>query len=91
MPTLPATILGYTFLDTSLLRQALTHPSFVNESRESGLTDYQRLEFLGECGPGPLLGRPSVPTSARVGRGRSFAVAFNPGGSAPLGRAGSPA
>jgi len=49
MPTLPATILGYTFLDTSLLRQALTHPSFVNESRESGLTDYQRLEFLGDA------------------------------------------
>lgn len=49
MPTLPATILGYTFLDTTLLRQALTHPSFVNEARKSGLTDYQRLEFLGDA------------------------------------------
>lgn len=49
MPTLPATILGYTFLDTSLLRQALTHPSFVNEARDSDVTDYQRLEFLGDA------------------------------------------
>ncbi|MGE3259987.1 MAG: ribonuclease III family protein, partial [Geobacter sp.] len=49
MPALPATILGYTFQNTSLLRQALTHPSFVNESRESGLSDYQRLEFLGDA------------------------------------------
>jgi ribonuclease-3 len=49
MPAQPATILGYTFLNTALLRQALTHPSFVNESRESGLSDYQRLEFLGDA------------------------------------------
>jgi len=49
MPAQPATILGYTFLNTALLRQALTHPSFVNESRESGLPDYQRLEFLGDA------------------------------------------
>ncbi len=49
MPALPVTILGYTFLNTALLRQALTHPSFVNESREAGLPDYQRLEFLGDA------------------------------------------
>lgn len=49
MSILSATILGYTFLNTALLRQALTHPSFVNESRESKLPDYQRLEFLGDA------------------------------------------
>lgn len=49
MSLLPETILGYTFNDTSLLHQALTHPSYVNESRENSLSDYQRLEFLGDA------------------------------------------
>lgn len=43
------TILGYTFQNTALLRQALTHPSFVNESREADVQNYQRLEFLGDA------------------------------------------
>lgn len=49
MSVSPETILGYTFHDANLLRQALTHPSYVNESREPGLMDYQRLEFLGDA------------------------------------------
>lgn len=49
MPVLSDTILGYTFHNTILLRQALTHPSYINESREPGLLDYQRLEFLGDA------------------------------------------
>lgn len=49
MPVMSDAILGYTFRDTSLLRQALTHPSYVNESRDSRLADYQRLEFLGDA------------------------------------------
>lgn len=49
MTVVSKTILGYTFHNPHLLRQALTHPSFVNESRESGLADYQRLEFLGDA------------------------------------------
>lgn len=49
MPASSDTILGYTFRDTSLLRQALTHPSYVNESRDNRLADYQRLEFLGDA------------------------------------------
>ena len=49
MPASSDSILGYTFLQTALLRQALTHPSYLNESREPGLADYQRLEFLGDA------------------------------------------
>ncbi len=49
MPASSDSILGYTFLQTALLRQALTHPSYLNESREQGLADYQRLEFLGDA------------------------------------------
>lgn len=49
MPSPPDKILGYTFLNTALLRQALTHPSYINESRQVSLNDYQRLEFLGDA------------------------------------------
>lgn len=37
-------ILKYVFKDKSLLRRALTHPSFFTERREN----YQKLEFLGD-------------------------------------------
>lgn len=51
----PEQILGYTFRDQSLLRQALTHPSYLNEVRDTGFADYQRLEFLGDAVLGLLL------------------------------------
>jgi ribonuclease-3 len=38
--------LGYRFQDQSLLRRALTHPSYANEKGE---LDNQRLEFLGDA------------------------------------------
>ena len=43
--------LGYTFCDEYLLRQALTHSSYVNENREKDpLTQSnERLEFLGDA------------------------------------------
>jgi len=41
--------LGITFHDVSLLEEALTHSSFVNESPSSGQADNQRLEFLGDA------------------------------------------
>lgn len=42
-------ILGYTFRDNELLRRAVTHPSWLNESRGEVEGDYQRLEFLGDA------------------------------------------
>lgn len=39
-------IIGYTFSDKSILEQALTHTSFVNEN---GGRSYERLEFLGDA------------------------------------------
>jgi ribonuclease-3 len=55
MSLFPEQILGHTFHDQSLLRQALTHPSYLNEVRDTGFTDYQRLEFLGDAVLGLLL------------------------------------
>ena len=40
--------LGYHFRDTSLLEHALTHSSYANEHRSSGITSNERLEFLGD-------------------------------------------
>jgi len=40
--------IGYKFKDTSLLLRALTHSSFANENRASGVQDNERLEFLGD-------------------------------------------
>ncbi|MDA3937663.1 MAG: ribonuclease III [Actinomycetota bacterium] len=40
-------ILGYTFTDKSLLREALTHPSYTGE--HPGDCMYERLEFLGDA------------------------------------------
>ncbi len=42
-------IFNYSFNDTGLLRQAFTHPSYLNESRDRVGADYQRLEFLGDA------------------------------------------
>jgi ribonuclease III len=45
--------IGYSFCDPSLLEQALTHRSFVNEARQWDVSgarpkDYENLEFLGD-------------------------------------------
>ena len=40
--------LGYTFRDRSLLLQAFTRPSYVNEKNRKGLQSYQVLEFFGD-------------------------------------------
>ena len=50
-----ATILGYTFGDTALLNEALTHRSYANTN---GTTiTYERLEFLGDSVLGLLVAR----------------------------------
>jgi ribonuclease-3 len=41
--------LGYRFRDSSLLDQALTHKSIVNESPERNLADNERMELLGDA------------------------------------------
>ncbi len=40
--------LGYRFHDMGLLEHALTHSSYANEHRASGITSNERLEFLGD-------------------------------------------
>ncbi len=41
--------LGYSFADTALLLDALTHTSFKNERPDLAATDNERLEFLGDA------------------------------------------
>ncbi len=41
--------LGYTFRDSSLLRQALTHRSYAHEHPHAGVPVNERLEFLGDA------------------------------------------
>lgn len=41
--------IGYCFNNKTLLKQALTHSSFVNEQRINKYEDYERLEFLGDA------------------------------------------
>lgn len=41
--------LHYRFRNPALLQQALTHTSYVNENRDAGLTDNERLEYLGDA------------------------------------------
>ena len=40
---------GVKFANTALLRQAFTHTSYVNERKAPGISDNERLEFLGDA------------------------------------------
>jgi len=40
--------LGYNFKDSALLQAALTHSSYANENKKSGMPSNERLEFLGD-------------------------------------------
>lgn len=42
-------IIGIKFNDINLLKQALTHRSFINEQPDAVLEDNERLEFLGDA------------------------------------------
>ena len=42
-------IAGYTFRDTRLLEEALTHSSYVHEHAGEEASDFERLEFLGDA------------------------------------------
>lgn len=39
----------YEFNNKSLLKQALSHSSFINEMKKTGMESYERLEFLGDA------------------------------------------
>ena len=39
----------YVFNDKALLKQALSHSSFINEMKKLGMESYERLEFLGDA------------------------------------------
>ena len=49
--------LGVRFQEQELLRQALTHSSFLNEQEDSGLVSYDRLEYLGDAFLGWVVAR----------------------------------
>ena len=40
--------LNYTFKDISVLKTALTHPSYLNEKKQNRIRSNQRLEFFGD-------------------------------------------
>ena len=42
-------MIGYTFKDINILKQAVTHRSFANENRGRNIRDNERLEFLGDA------------------------------------------
>jgi ribonuclease-3 len=42
-------IIGYKFKDKSLIRTSMTHSSYANENKGSGVRSYERLEFLGDA------------------------------------------
>ncbi len=48
-PDTLATTLGYSFNNQELILQAFKHPSYVYEKDELGISDNQRLEFLGDA------------------------------------------
>jgi ribonuclease-3 len=41
--------IGYVFKDKALLKQAMSHSSYVNEIKVKGHKSYERLEFLGDA------------------------------------------
>lgn len=42
-------MIGYSFTNKELLKNALTHSSYVNENRGEGVKDNERLEFFGDA------------------------------------------
>ncbi len=49
--------LGYSFKDSSLLKTALCHKSYINEAKTAGVRSYERLEFLGDAVLGVVVSR----------------------------------
>src|SRR3989344_1394547 len=43
------TTIGYSFKDKNILKEALTHSSYLNENPSWGVPHNERLEFLGDA------------------------------------------
>lgn len=41
--------IGYEFKNKALIKQAMSHSSFINEMKKKGMESYERLEFLGDA------------------------------------------
>jgi ribonuclease-3 len=63
-------LLGVRFKDASLLRTALTHPSYANEHPEDPTGDNERLEFLGDSVLGMIVARTLYQRFPVVSEGR---------------------
>ncbi|MXX48070.1 MAG: ribonuclease III [Chloroflexi bacterium] len=61
--------LGYRFSDPALLRQAMIHRSYLNESTEPGLESNERLEFLGDAILGAVVAQQLYADFPGVGEG----------------------
>ena len=61
--------IGYTFENKSLLRNALTHSSFLNECKDKGRKSNERLEFLGDAVLGLVIGQYLFETNPNVHEG----------------------
>ena len=61
--------LGYRFSDSDLLRQAMIHRSYLNESTEPGLESNERLEFLGDAVLGAVVAQQLYADFPGVGEG----------------------
>ncbi len=82
--------LGYRFQEVRLLQDALTHRSFVNESKHADVGDNERLEFLGDSVldlivSSALMGR--FPKADEGALSRMRAGLVNEGGLADVARA----
>lgn len=62
-------VLGYRFGNRDFLLEAVTHRSFVNESKGAELRDNQRLEFFGDAVLGLLVSRRLLERFPAMGEG----------------------
>ncbi len=61
--------IGYTFKNKALLRNALTHSSFLNECKDKGKKSNERLEFLGDAVLGLVIAQYLFETNPDVPEG----------------------
>ena len=62
-------IIGYTFKNKALLRNALTHSSFLNECKDQSRKSNERLEFLGDAVLGLVIAQYLFETNPGVHEG----------------------